>query len=381
MHFLDIETLRVLWWVLLGVLLIGFAVTDGYDMGVGALLPVVARTDLERRMVINSVGAHWEGHQAWFILGGGAIFAAWPFVYAVSFSGFYLAMFLVLAAMILRPVGFKYRSKRNDPTWRSRWDAAIFVGSFVPALVFGVAVGNVLLGLPFHFDSDLRAFYDGSFLALFTPFALLCGLLSVAMLVAHGSTWLALKLEPGVVRDRARFAGIVAALASLVLFAAGGVALWLGRLGYAIAGTVDPAGASNPLRTATLPETGAWLANYAAHPALVIVPALGFLGAVIALAGLRRSADRLAFLGSGLSAAGIIGSVGTSMFPFIVPSSVDAHSSLTVWNASSSAHTLAIMLFCTAVFLPLVLAYTTWAIRVMRGRVTAAEIRVHPDRY
>jgi cytochrome d ubiquinol oxidase subunit II len=381
MTFLDFETLRVIWWLLLGVLLIGFALTDGYDMGVASLLPWVARTDVERRMVINSVGPHWEGHQAWFILGGGAIFAAWPFVYAVSFSGFYLAMFLVLAAMILRPVGFKYRSKRPDPAWRARWDWALFIGGFVPPLVFGVAVGNVMRGLPFHFDSDLRVFYDGSFLALFTPFALLCGLLSVAMLVLHGSTWLAFKLESGPVRDRARGFGSLAAVASVVLFAIGGLVVWLGPLGYDLGGRVDPFGPSNPLRSVTASAPGAWLANYAAHPALAIVPALGFFGALVALVGLRRSAERLAFAGSGLSAVGIIGSVGTSMFPFIVPSSVDPHSSLTVWNASSSVHTLGIMLFVTAVFLPLVLAYTAWAIRVMRGKVTSAEIRVHPDRY
>src|SRR3546814_1793750 len=127
----------------------------------------------ERRMVINSSSATWEGNQVWFILGGGAIFAAWPFVYAVSFSGFYLAMFVVLAALILRPVGFKYRSKKPDPGWRSRWDWALFIGGFVPALVFGVAVGNVLTGIPFRLDGDLRAFYDGSFLGLFHPFSLL----------------------------------------------------------------------------------------------------------------------------------------------------------------------------------------------------------------
>ena len=141
---LDYETLRVIWWALMGVLLIGFALTDGYDLGVASLLPFVGRTDEERRLVINSVAPHWEGHQVWFILGCGAIFAAWPFVYAVSFSGFYLAMFLVLAALILRPVAFKYRSKHSDAGWRARWDWALFVGGLVPALVFGVAVGNVL---------------------------------------------------------------------------------------------------------------------------------------------------------------------------------------------------------------------------------------------
>ena len=381
MNFLDLETLRVIWWLLLGVLLIAFALTDGYDLGVAALLPFVARTDLERRIAINAVAPNWEGHQVWFILGGGAIFAAWPFVYAVSFSGFYLAMFVVLAALILRPVGFKYRSKRPDPAWRARWDWALFVGGFVPALVFGVAIGNVLLGLPFRLDSDLRAFYEGSFFALFTPFALLCGLLSVTMLVLHGSTWLALKLEPGAVRDRARAIGAVAAPVSAVLFAVGGLALWFGHIGYQVVGAADPFGASNPLRTGTADMPGAWLSHYAAHPALLIVPALGFVGALVAFIGLRRSAEHLAFVGSGLSIVGIIGSVGTSMFPFIVPSSIDGRSSLLVWNASSSEHTLAIMLFCTAVLLPLILVYTAWAIRVMRGKVTSIEIRTNPDRY
>jgi len=299
----------------------------------------------------------------------------------VSFSGFYLAMFLVLSALILRPVGFKYRSKRPDAAWRSRWDWALFVGGFVPALVFGVAVGNVLLGLPFHLDSDLRSFYDGSFLGLFTPFALLSGLVSVAMLVLHGSTWLALKVEPGPVQARARRFGTVAALASLVLYALGGAWLALGSIGYRIVSGADPMGASNPLRTTSEAAPGAWLANYAAHPLLWIVPTLGLLGAAAALVGIRRKSEGLAFIGSGLSAIGIIGSVGVSMFPFIVPSSTDPRSSLTVWNASSTGHTLTIMLVCTVVFLPLILGYTTWALRVMRGRVTSAEININPDRY
>jgi cytochrome bd ubiquinol oxidase subunit II len=375
MAFFDIETLRFIWWALLGVLLIGFALTDGYDLGVGALLPFVARSDVERRMVINSVGPNWEGHQVWFILGGGAIFAAWPFVYAVSFSGFYLAMFAVLAALILRPVGFKYRSKKADPAWRSRWDWALFVGGFVPALVFGVAIGNVLQGVPFRLDSDLRAFYEGSFFALFSPFALLCGLLSVAMLVLHGSCWLALKVEPGAVHDRARRFGSIAALLGIALFAAGGAWVAVGSIGFRIDGPIDP------LRTATVAAPGAWLANYAAHPLTLLAPALGFLGMMLALAGIRGKLERLAFAGSSMSAAGIIATVGVSMFPFILPSSVDPRSSLTVWNASSSASTLGIMLIVTAVFLPIVLAYTAWALRVMRGRLTTAEMGTRADIY
>jgi cytochrome d ubiquinol oxidase subunit II len=377
----DYETLRILWWGLMGVLLIAFALTDGFDLGVATLLPFVARTDSERRMVINSVGPTWEGNQVWFILGGGAIFAAWPFVYAVSFSGFYLAMFLVLAALILRPVGFKYRSKRPDPRWRSGWDWALFVGGVVPALVFGVAVGNVLSGAPFRLDSDLRAFFDGSFFGLFTPFTLICGLLSVAMLVLHGSAWLAIKVEHGPVHDRATRFGTLAAILSLVLFAAGWAFVAWTDIGFRIVGTIDAAGPSNPLRTTSEIAAGAWLANYTVHPWMMIAPLLGFGGAVVALIGIRRRIESAAFAGSSASAVGIIATVGLSMFPYILPSSIDGHSSLTVWNASSSEKTLGIMLFVTVVFLPIVLAYTAWAFKLMWGRVTAHEVATNPDFY
>lgn len=377
----DYETLRVIWWTLLGVLLIGFALTDGFDLGVAALLPFVARNDAERRQVINTVGPTWEGNQVWFILGGGAIFAAWPFVYAVSFSGFYLAMFVVLASLILRPVGFKYRSKRPDPAWRSRWDWALFVGGFVPALVFGVAVGNVLQGVPFRLDGDLRSFYEGGFLGLFTPFTLLCGLLSVAMLVLHGSAWLAIKVERGVVHDRARLFGSIAAIASLVLFAIGFLFVAYTDMGFRIVGEADPFGPSNPLRTTSEVAAGAWLHNFGRHPWMIVTPVLGFLGAVLAFVGIRRGAEPLALVGSSLSALGIIATVGCSMFPFILPSSIDAHSSLTVWNASSTHKTLGIMLFVTVVFLPIVLAYTAWAYKVMFGRVTTEDVRTNPDFY
>lgn len=378
---LDYPTLRVIWWGLMGVLLIGFAISDGFDLGVAALLPFVARNDGERRMVINTIGPTWEGNQVWFILGGGAIFAAWPFVYAVSFSGFYLAMFAVLAALILRPVGFKYRSKRPSRAWRTAWDWALFVGGFVPALVFGVAVGNVLQGVPFRLDGDLRATYEGTFLGLFTPFTLVCGLLSVAMLVTHGASWLTMKAEHGPVRDRARTIGSFAALATIALFLAGYGFAAKGGLGFALQGAADTAGPSNPLRTASVIQPGAWLANFATYPWMWIAPILGVLGALAAFAGIRRGAEAPAFLGSSLSALGIIATVGLSMFPFILPSSVDPRSSLTVWNASSSHLTLFIMLVVTVVFLPIVLAYTAWAFRVMWGRSTIGALNVNPDLY
>ena len=218
------EVLRLIWWALMGVLLIGYAVTDGFDLGIGTLLPFVARTDIERRTVINTIGPIWEGNQVWLILGGGAIFAAWPQLYAVSFSGFYLAMFAILFAFILRPVAFKFRSKREDPAWRSRWDWVLFMAGLLPSIIFGVAVGNVLQGVPFHIGEDMQIFYEGTFLGLLNPFGLLCGLVSLAMLVMHGAAWLQLKTS-GMVAERARRFGIVAAILTVVLYAVAGVVL------------------------------------------------------------------------------------------------------------------------------------------------------------
>lgn len=378
---IDYPTLRVIWWALMGVLLIGFALTDGFDLGTAALLPFVARDDHERRMVINTIAPTWEGNQVWFILGGGAIFAAWPFVYAVSFSGFYLAMFAVLASLILRPVGFKYRSKRPSRVWRAAWDWALFVGGFAPALVFGVAVGNVLQGAPFRLDGDLRATYEGDFLGLFTPFTLVCGLLSTAMLVTHGAAWLTVKAEKGPVRDRARVIGQVSAIAVILLFAAGYAFVAFGKLGYSLVGAIDPAGPSNPSRAMSMAKAGAWLTNFHAHPWMWSAPALGFAGALLAFLGVRTGREFPAFAGSTLSAAGIISTVGLSMFPFILPSSIAGDASLTVWNASSSQMTLFIMLLVTIIFLPIVLAYTAWAFKVMWGRSTVRALETNPDLY
>ncbi|WP_284946329.1 cytochrome d ubiquinol oxidase subunit II [Acidisoma cladoniae] len=378
---LDYMTLRVIWWALMGILLIGFALTDGWDFGVATLLPFVGRNDAERRMIINTVGPTWEGNQVWFILGGGAIFAAWPLVYAVSFSGFYLAMFLLLASLILRPVGFKYRSKRPGALWRSSWDWALFIGGVVPPLVFGVAVGNTLLGIPFRYDSDLRNFYDGSLLQLFSPFALLCGLLSVAMVVLHGSAFLSVKTESGTVNTRARTVGTCAAILSPVLFALGGLWVAYGAIGYHITVATAVDGPSNPLHTESVRQVGAWLANYGLHPWFLIAPVLGFVGAGFALIGIRRRYEGAALVGSALSTFGIIATVGLSMFPYILPSSIDAHSSITVWNGSSSLTTLFIMLISTIIFLPLVLLYTAWVYRVMWGKVTTHDVATNPDFY
>lgn len=375
------DVLRVIWWLLLGVLLIGFAMTDGFDMGVGALLPFVAKNDTERRVVINTVGPVWEGNQVWFILGGGAIFAAWPLVYAVSFSGFYLAMFVVLAALILRPVGFKYRSKRDGKLWRSGWDWALFVGGAVPALIFGVAVGNVLLGVPFRLTPELVSHYEGTFLwkflGLLNPFSLLAGIVSLAMLLTHGAAWLSLKAE-GPVAERARSIGTVTGIVAIAGYALAGLWLAFGIQGYAIVSEVAANGPSNPLYS-EVERTSTWLTAYVDRPWIAIAPILAFLGMIMAVRGLREGREVSTLLWSQLGIFGTISSVGLTMFPFILPSSINPKSSLTVWDSSSSHVTLFIMLVVTVIFLPLVLAYTAWVYKVLWGKVTEAEITGNSD--
>lgn len=364
--FLDYETLRVIWWVLLGLLLIGFAVMDGFDLGVAMWLPWLAKNDTERRIVINCIGPTWEGNQVWFILGGGAIFAAWPDLYALSFSGFYLAMLVVLLSLILRPVGFKYRSKLHSSTWRSCWDYALFIGGFVPALIFGVAVGNVIQGVPFYYDEFLRVFYTGTFLDLLNPYALMCGVLSVTMLAMHGAFFLSVKTE-GILQDRARIAGKVCAFLVVVIFIGMGYWTMVGIDGYTLQSAVAHAGPSNPTYKEVGTELGGWFNNYSLLPITKAVPIIAVVAATLAYIAARKAL--VSFLLSCIAVASIVATVGVSMFPFILPSSSNPKFSLMVWDSSSSQMTLFIMLIATAIFLPLILVYTAWVYRVIRGKV------------
>jgi len=370
---IDYGLLRFIWWALLGLLLIGFAIMDGFDLGAAMLQPFVARTDGERRVLVNSIGPVWEGNQVWFVLGGGAAFAAWPALYATSFSGFYIAMILALGALILRPVSITFRSKLEASAWRRTWDWAFFIGGLVPSLIFGVAFGNLFLGAPFQFDDALRVNYEGGFFDLLGPFPILCGLVSVAMLAMQGGAWLALKTD-GMVAERSRNAAISAAGALVALFTFGGVWIAFGIDGYVIQSPIDPSLPSNPLVKTVIRESGAWLRNYGIHPWLAAAPVLGYGGALLAAMLLRAKRDLAAFIASSLSVAGVVATAGFSLFPFLLPSSTDLRSSLTVWDASSSPTTLFIMLIGVVVFLPLIVAYTSWVFYILRGKVTAKEI-------
>ncbi len=370
----DYETLKMIWWLLVGVLLIGFAIADGYDLGSASLLTLLGKTDTERRIVVNAVAPHWDGNQVWLITGAGAIFAAWPTVYATAFNGFYWALLVVLFSLMLRPLSFEYRAKVEDH--QKKWcDLGLVVSGAVPSLIFGVAFGNLFQGYGFDLDNTMRLSYTGSFFDLLNPFALLCGVVSLGMIMMQGAAWLNLRTSGPVEQRAARFARMLAAIV-FVAFALGGA--WVSQLpGYTIISAIDTGAAANPLnKVVEFGAIGAWMSNFEKYPLMIIAPALAFIGSIGVMLLAQKSAT-LTFISSSLCQAGVIATAGLSLFPFILPSSSNPNVSLTVWDGSSSEITLGIMTFVAAVFVPIVFAYTIWCFWKMWGKVDSSHIETN----
>jgi len=330
-------SLEAIWFLLVGVLLTGYAILDGFDLGAGMLHLFVAKTDAERRAVVNAIGPVWDGNEVWLLTSGGALFAAFPKVYATVFSGLYLALMLVLAALILRAVCLEFRSKLELPGWRRLWDGVFAVSSFLPALLFGVSIGNIMRGLPLDAEKE----FAGTFLGLLNPFALLTGLLSVAMFLTQGASWLQMKTE-GAVRRRALAAGRTAWVAW--------IALWAVVTLYSRA-------------------DAAWTWGAAANPAAWLVPVLF----VVFMAALRRTWGKgrpsAAFFFSSAAIAMVLATLGLAIYPNLVPALGDAAGGLTIWNASSSKLTLKVMLVIALAGMPIVLGYTIFIYSRFKGPV------------
>lgn len=333
--------LHVIWFVLLAVLLTGYAILDGYDLGVG-VLHLLARGDRERRLHLNAIGPVWDGNEVWLLTGGGALFAAFPIVYATVFSGFYLAMMLVVLALIFRAVSLEFRSKVESPRWRAAWDLAFGVSSTLAPVLFGVAVGNILQGIPL----DRQGNFTGSFLGLLNPFALLVGVLTLVLFTLHGALYLVLKTE-GELHTRTRNRIPTLWVTFLALYAATTV-LAVARAPFLFARLTG-----NPLL---------WL----------LVALLGALVVTVPLASLRGR-DLVAFLASCGTMVLMIALAGLSLFPRLVPSSTDLAYSLTIYNASSSQNTLTVMLCIALIGMPLVIAYTGVIHWIFRGKVVLTE--------
>jgi len=364
---IDYETLRLIAWAVIGLLLIGFAITDGFDMGVTALLPIIGKTENDRRIMINSVAPHWDGNQVWLVTAGGALFAVWPLAYAVSFSGFYAAMLLALAALWLRPLGFDYRSKIDKPQWRNTCDIALCLGGVLPTVIFGVAFGNLLQGIPFELDEFLITSYKGSFFGLLNPFALLCGLISLSMILTQGTTWLQMKTTEALHQRVCTFSQISSLVTSILFVLAG---IWAYNLnGYVINSAIVTDAASNPLNKNVSIIAHGLFRNFQQYHVLWAIPAIAAIAPVLTALSARAKRDGTAFLMSSLTVTCIILTAGITLFPFIIPSSLEPSHSLTVWDSTSSEKTLGIVIAISLVMVPIILGYTLWCYRKMFGRL------------
>lgn len=364
---MDYATLQVIAWVALGAVMLLFSLTGGFDLGAGVLLPFVGKTDQERRVVVNIVGPTWDGNQVWLIIIGAGIFAIWPRAYAVSFAGFYFAMLIVLWGLFLRPVSFEYRSKLPGQSWRTFWDWALFVGSAIPAIIFGVAMGNLLLGAPFSFDPiTLRADYTGWFFSLLHPFALLCGVLSLLMFLMHGAAYLFLRSE-GIVLERSRRAVMIFSLSFFIVYALVGLILLFVLKGYHIVSLPENPTVS-PLANSISVYKGAWMHNYFKYPWMTLAPLLGLVSANITYRKAKQRKPFGCFLSSTLTVTGTVASIGFCLFPFLIPSSTFPNQSLLVWNSASSALSLKGILIVAVITLPIIFVYTNFVYRKLWGR-------------
>jgi cytochrome d ubiquinol oxidase subunit II len=374
----DYETIRIIAYIVMAFLIIGYLITDGFDFGAGTLLPFVAKTDSERRVVINTMAPTWEGNQVWLITLGGALFAYLPQVYATTFSGFYFGVLLVLFALFFRPAGFDFRSKRGDKTWRYGWDWALFIGNFVPALVFGVVVGNIFQGVPFYFDETLRSFYEGGLFysiindeltwGLLNPIALLFGVSATAIITMHGAIFLQLRTDSAIKR-RVRMVAKYFALAYLVLFSVAGVVVYM-MDGYTLSNAITTL-ASNP----TYPQdiamvAGGWLTNFYNYPILWTVPLIVYVATIATMLLSKQDKAMSAFVASSTAIAFSIITVAVALFPFILPSSIKIEHSMTIWNATASALNMNMITYVAIIFTPIILGYTLYAYYKTRGVIT-----------
>ncbi|MGO9178154.1 MAG: cytochrome d ubiquinol oxidase subunit II [Candidatus Limnocylindrales bacterium] len=323
--------LTTVWFALIAVLWVGYLVLEGFDFGVGILLPVLGRDEAERRAMLRTIGPVWDGNEVWVLVAGGATFAAFPEWYATLFSGFYLALFLILVALIVRGVAIEYRNKRSEPAWRARWDWAIFAGSLLPAILWGVAFGNIVGGVPL----DAHHEYVGTFFTLLNPYALLGGLTTLGLFVTHGAMFLGLKMR-GSVRTRANRLG--------------------GRVGLLTA-------------VAAVAFLG-WTHFVRGDVASLVVSALAAVALIVALVANRLDHEGWAFIGTAATIALAVVALFLALFPDVLPSTINAANSLTTTNASSTDYTLRIMTVVAVVFTPIVLLYQGWTYWVFRRRIS-----------
>lgn len=358
----DYETLRLLCWALLVLAVIGFMVCDGLVLGISMLLPLIGKTDADRQTLIASIAPTSLGQQAWLVAAIALLFAAWPVAYAIFFSSLQVVLLLMLLAWLARPLGLYFRSAVENPTWREYWDKALAVSGFLPAAMLGIICGNMLKGIPFHLDSDMRIFFLGDFWALLNPFTLLIAATSVSLLLMYGAAYLQLKCT-GELYSHGKAMIYKSGAAFLILFALSG--LWITRLeGYHITSEIFPNGVSNPLAKFVKRSEGLWLDNYEHQPGLWAIPVLAFLCSAATLYLSKINRHSWAFIASSVTVTMSVLTAAVSIFPFLLPSNRSLNSSLTIWDASASQNNLTILIWVAAIALPLLAIASRWAFRL-----------------
>jgi cytochrome d ubiquinol oxidase subunit II len=358
----DYVTLKVIWWVLVGAVLILYATTAGFDFGVTLMLPFLKRkakfadNDNERRVLLNTISATWDGNQTWLVFAGGALFVIWPVVYSSIFSGLYAAMLFILWSFFLRPPGFDYRGKLPSEAWRKMWDWSLFISAFFPVLIFGLIIGNLFVGMPFKFDPiTLRSYYEGNFFDLLNVFGIVCALASLFMCLMHGSAHLNRRTEGGL-SCYFRKLHCWFSLVFLILMTVGGVLLAFKVNGYHL---VSQAAIPtyHPLSNVVSVSIGGWFKSMQVHAWKWVAPVLVYVAVILSILTERVGKGGLSFWLSSISVAATVITFGSTLFPFLVPSSLDPAQSQTVWDAVSSHYTLMGMLYITVVMLIIIITY------------------------
>jgi cytochrome bd ubiquinol oxidase subunit II len=366
---IDFTVLQFLWWGIVGLTMVCYATTAGFDLGSTMILPFI-KNENEQRVMLNASGRMWDGNQTWLVFFGGAIFVVYPVVYATTFSGMYAAILCVLWAFFLRPPGYDYRSKIDSAKWRRMWDVGLFVSSFLPALIFGVAMGNLFVGLPIQFDPfSLRTYYMGNFWGLLNWMGILAGLTSVLMLLMHGAAMLHRRTEGDLKRRMGRLFVIFTVL-FLIVFTGAGLYVAFGVNGYhLVTSPVNPT--LHPLSNVVTQSRGAWIASYVQYPWKAAGPLIAYAFALISLFSLRVGKGGFTFWCSVATVAGTVLTAGLALFPFLVPSSIMPAQSLTVWDATSAHYTLNSMFYVSMVLFAIILLYKVFSYSaVWRGKGT-----------
>lgn len=363
---IDYQVLQVVWWVLMGFILILYATTAGFDMGITMIMPFF-RKETHRRIALNVSAPTWDGNQTWIVFAGGGLFVVWPVVYTTAFSGMYAAILLILMPFFFRPPGYDYRSKIDSHCWRRSWDLGLFISSFCPVFIFGLIFGNCLLGFPFHFNAfSMEEIYTGDFGGLLSIFGIICGLTSVSMIIMHGAAWLWRRTE-GDLKATARSIHHFFIWTSIILFSIGGYWVMSHISGYVLVS--QPLNPDEfPLHNVVSSYLGAWTKNFHAHPWKYYPAIITYVAFLFSFLMNRLRKYNAAYWASAFVVGGIVATVGATLFPFIMPSSTNPNQSLTIWNSTSSQYALNIMLYVGVILLFIIAAYKAFAYRSVWGK-------------